>query len=194
MGDPRARPDWDALYEVAAEQAGHFTTRQAAKVGFSTHLLYGHIRAGRIVRVRRAIYRLVRFPANEHEELVVAWLWSERAGVVSHQTALSLHELSDALPARLHLSLPKAWASRRLRVPAGIVLHHADVPDDDRGWFGAVPITNPRRTLNDCAQDGMSPELLRHGAWQAIRRGLVTEAELGEVGIALEPFGGIAAP
>jgi hypothetical protein len=44
--------------------------------------------------VRRGIYRLVHFPAGQHEELVVAWLWSERVGIVSHQTALALHELS----------------------------------------------------------------------------------------------------
>lgn len=55
---------------------------------------YVHI--GRVVRVRRGIYRLVHFPAGEHEELVAAWLWSEPAGVVSHQTALALHGLSDA--------------------------------------------------------------------------------------------------
>ena len=27
------------------------------------------------------------------------WLWSEQAGVFSHQTALALHDLSDILPA-----------------------------------------------------------------------------------------------
>jgi predicted transcriptional regulator of viral defense system len=43
----------------------------------------------------------VHFRASEHEELVTAWLWSERAGVMSHQTALSLHGLSDVLPAQI---------------------------------------------------------------------------------------------
>jgi len=43
------------------------------------------------------------------------------------------------------------------------------------------PITNPRRTLNDCAREAMSPDLLRQAAQQAIRRGLVTKTELGDV-------------
>jgi hypothetical protein len=43
---------------------------------------------------------IVHFPAGEHEELVAAWLWSELAGVVSHQSALALHRLSDGLSAR----------------------------------------------------------------------------------------------
>ncbi len=37
----------------------------------------------------------------------------------------------------------------------------------------------------------MSPDLLRQAAQQAIRRGLVTKAELGDVEEALKPFGGL---
>jgi predicted transcriptional regulator of viral defense system len=185
------KPNWDLLFETANAQNGYFTTRQAAEAGFSSQLLLKHIRAGRVTRTRRGIYRLVHFPAGEHEELVVAWLWSDRAGVVSHQTALSLHGLSDVLPAHVHLALPRAWRSRRLRIPDGVVVHHADVPSNDRSWFGAVPTTNPRRTLNDCAHEDLSPDLLRQAAQQAIRRGLVTRAEIGEVEEALRVFGGI---
>lgn len=188
-----AGPDWDLLFETAAAQSGLFTTQQAVDAGYSHQLLVHHVRSGRVVRVRRGIYRLVHFPASEHEELVVAWLWSERTGVVSHQTALALHGLSDALPAHVHLTLPSAWQRRRFRLPADVVLHHADVPPDDRSWFGAVPTTNPRRTLNDCARAGLSPELLRQAAQQALRRGLVTKPQLGDVEDALIPFGGLAA-
>jgi predicted transcriptional regulator of viral defense system len=123
---------------------------------------------------------------------VTAWLWSELAGVVSHQSALALHGLSDTLPAHVHLTLPAAWRKRRFRVPPDVVLHHADVSSPERAWFGAVPITNPRRSLNDCATSGLSPELLRQAAQQALRRGLVAKAELGAVETALAPFGGLA--
>ncbi len=186
-------PDWDQLFGTAAAQCGYFTTRQAAEAGYSTHLLRKHIHAGRVTRPQRRIYRLVHFPATEHEELVTAWLWSERAGVISHQTALSRHGLSDVLPAVVHVTLPAAWRKRRFRVPPGVVLHYADVAPKDRAWFSAVPITSPRRTLNDCAREGLSPELLRQAARQALRRGLVRKEELGDVEVALEPFGGLAA-
>jgi len=192
-GTTSDKPDWDRLFEVAAGQAGYFTTQQAADAGYSSQLLLKHIRAGRVTRTRRGIYRLVHFPAGEHEELVTAWLWSERAGVVSHQTALALHGLSDALPAHVHLTLPAAWRRRRFRVPPDVELHHADVPPEDRSWFGAVPATNPRRSLNDCAREELSPELLQPAAQQALRRGLVTKAELGDVEAALKPFGGLPA-
>jgi predicted transcriptional regulator of viral defense system len=185
-------PDWDRLFETAASQAGYFTTQQAADAGYSSQLLLKHVRAGRMSRLRRGVYRLVHFPAGEHEDLVPTWLWSGLAGVVSHQSALTLHGLSDALPAHLHLTLPLAWRRRRFRVPSDVVLHHADVPVEERTWFGGVPTTCPRRSLNDCAREGFSPELLQHAAQQALRRGLVTRPEISDVEAALKPFGGLA--
>lgn len=187
------KPDWDRLYETASAQDGHFTTQQAADAGYSTQLLLKHIRAGRVARVRHGVYRLVHFPAAEHEDLAVVWLWSDRKGVFSHQTALALHALSDVLPKRIHLTLPAEWRQRRFRVPEGVVLHHANIPKREQTWLGPVPITSPRRTLVDCAKDQISPELLRQAAQQALRRGLVTKADLPDVEQALQPFGGLAA-
>lgn len=187
------RPSWDRLFEIAAGQAGYFTTKQAAEAGYSTQLLRKHILAGRVARSQRGIYRLVHFPASEHEELVTVWLWSEAAGTISHQTALSLSGLSDVLSTQVHLTLPSAWRRRRFRVPAGVVLHYADIAPEERGWFGATPVTKPLRTLNDCAREGLSPELMRQAALQALRRGLVTRPSLGAVEAALAPFGGLAA-
>ena len=187
-----AKPNWDELFEVAAAQDGYFTTKQAAAVGYSSQLLVKHIRAGRILRVRRGVYRLVHFPAGEHEDLVVAWLWSEQAGVVSQATALALHGLSDVLPAQIHLTLPGAWSVRRFRTPAGLVLHFSDVAADERSWFGAVPTTDTKRTLKDCVVSGLAPDLLRQAAREAQHRGLVSADELGDVIVALEPFGGLS--
>ena len=193
VGDTSETPEWDRLYEIAAAQEGLFTTQQAAQAGYSPQLLVHHIRGGRMLRVRRGIYRLVHFPAGEHEELVTVWLWSEQAGVLSHETALALHGLSDALPAQVHLTLPAAWKKRRFRVPEGVVLHHAHVEPNERAWAGPVPITSVSHTLNDLATSGLSPELLRQAAQQALRRGLTTRAELADVEHALAPFGGLAA-
>jgi hypothetical protein len=180
---PEGRPNWNRLFETAAAQRGLFTTKQAAEAGYSPQLLVHYVHTGKAVRVRRGIYRLVHFPAGDPEELVAAWLWSDLIGVVSHQSALALHGLSDVLPSRLHITLPAAWRRRRFRVPPDVVLHHADVAPEERSWFGPVPATSAGRTLSDCAKGGLSPELLR----QALRRGLVTRSELGDVETALEP-------
>ena len=89
------------------------------------------------------------------------------------------------------MTLPLEWRRRRLRVPKGVIVHHADVPPGERGWYGAVPVTSPARTLNDCAKAGLSPEFLQQGAAQALRRGLVKRSELADVARALRAFGGL---
>ena len=189
--DTPPEPAWQALYDVAASQEGLFTTRQAAAAGYSDPLLAHHQKAGRIARIRRGIYRLVHFPAGEHEELVAAWLWTGSTAVISHHSALSLHGLSDSLPAQIHLSLPMTWRQRRLRVPKGLVLHFADVAAKEGTWIGSVPVTSVRRTLEDCAHSGLTPDLLRQAAKQALTRGVVTKSDLKEVEKALKPYGGI---
>lgn len=191
MSDAATSPSWDHLFEIAAAQEGHFTTKQAAEAGYSLPLLNHHLNSGRVLRVRRGVYRLVHFPACDHEDLTVVWLWAERRGVFSHQTALALHDLSDILPAKIHMTVPAAWRKRRLRVPEGVTLHYADLPDDDRRWFGAVPATTPLRTLLDCARCHVAPELLRAATLDALHRGLVLHSELDPVAQALEPFGGL---
>lgn len=158
MSEAAARsPNWDHLFETAAAQEGLFTTQQAAAAGYSPQLLAHHLGAGRMLRVRRGVYRLAHFPAGDHEDLTAVWLWSEQEGVFSHQTALALHDLSDVLPAQLHLTVPEAWRKRRLRVPEGVVLHYGDVAESERRWFGPVPATSPLRALQDCALEHLPP-------------------------------------
>jgi predicted transcriptional regulator of viral defense system len=89
-------PDWDELFSIAQAYSGYFTTAQAAKAGYSLPLLHKYLVNGRVLRVRRGIYRLVHFPASEHEDLVVLSLWADQAGVFSHETALALQPLRRA--------------------------------------------------------------------------------------------------
>jgi predicted transcriptional regulator of viral defense system len=179
-------PNWDALFGVAQAQSGYFTTGQAAEAGYSPQLLRKYLGSGKVARMRRRIYRLVYFPASEHEDLAVLWLWAEQAGVFSHETALALHDLSDVLPSKIHMTIPSSWRRRRLRVPPGLVLHYADISAGDRAGFSAVPITSPRRTLRDCVEANVSPELVRQAVFQARRRGLISEKDGAELNASLD--------
>ena len=171
-------PSWDRLFEIAVGQDGHVTTKQAAEAGYSSQLLLKYLHNGRLARVRRGVYRLVHFPATEHEDLATVWLWSDRVGVFSHETALFLHNLSDVLPRRINLTLPAAWAKRRLRVPKGVVLHHRDVPKNDRVELGVLPVTNVLRTLMDCVDAHVSPELVDAAVKQARSRNLISKDDV----------------
>ncbi|REG31113.1 putative transcriptional regulator of viral defense system [Archangium gephyra] len=171
-------PDWGQLYEIAAGQGGYVTTQQAQEAGYSLPLLTHHVKQGRLQRARRGVYRLTHYPAGEHEELIVLWLWSEQAGVFSHETALSLHQLSDALPAVHHLTLPAAWSRRRLRTPPGVRLYFADVKGRDLTWAGGVPVTSPLRTHMDCMTNHVLPEFIYAARIQILQRGLANAKEL----------------
>ncbi len=184
----RSGPRWSQLYEIAVAQEGHFTTVQAAEAGYYPQLLTKYLNNGRIVRVRRGVYRLVHFPPGDHEDLVVIWLWSERTGVFSHETALALHQLSDALPAKAHLTLPSAWKSRRLQVPSGVVLHFSDLVDVDRAWAGAVQVTTAARTVIDCSTAAVSPMIVKQAIDEGLDRGLFTAAMIEPASMVLRSF------
>lgn len=170
-------PAWQRLYATAEPQAGLFTLTQAEACGYSSQHLQKHLRAGRILRVQRGIYRLTQFPAGEHEELVAFWLWSGRVGVFSHETSLFLHDLSDVLPARIHLTVPTAWRTRRLRIPDGLVLHHDDLDGSARTWVEVVPITTAKQAIAECIVAHVSPELIEQAVRQARQRGLISSED-----------------
>jgi len=183
------RPDWEALLDLAVSQAGYFTTAQAAEVGVSPELLIHHLKRGRIERARRGIYRVRHLPAQEDEQLVELWLWSGQEGVFSHETALALYDLSDALPSQVEMTVPAAWGRRRLRVPEVLRLHYADVSERERGWVGHVPVTTPLRTLRDCVAAAVAPDLVRQAVEEGIARGRFGEEEVAEVVAWLDDFG-----
>jgi predicted transcriptional regulator of viral defense system len=170
-------PAWQRLYATAESQAGLFTLTQAEACGYSSQHLQKHLRAGRILRVQRGTYRLIQFPAGDHEELVAFWLWSGRVGVFSHETSLLLHDLSDVLPARVHLTVPMAWRARRLRIPEGLVLHYDDLADSARTWVEVVPVTTARQAIAECIVAHVSPELIEQAIRQARQRGLISSED-----------------
>ena len=172
-----SQPDFSSLYAFAEAQDGQFTTAQAADAGYSPQLLTKYLKSGRVVRTTRGVYRLVHFPAGEHEDLVTIWLWSQQQGVFSHETALMLHTLSDALPSTIHLTLPHVWRHRRLRTPhPRLVLHYADI--EQRAWSGSIPITTAARTVNDCAKAATAPDLVEQACREGLRRGMFQAEEV----------------
>lgn len=179
MNAEQTYPSWDTLFEIASMQEGLFTLAQADDAGFSRPLIQHHLKAGRIHRLHRGIYRLARYPHGEHEQLVALWLWSAHEGVFSHRTALALHNLCDVLPQQIDMILPMSWASRRLRVPAELCLHYANVTD--AWWVGPIPVSSPSQTLLDCLDKHHSPELLIQALDEGQRRGVLEQHAINTV-------------
>jgi predicted transcriptional regulator of viral defense system len=116
-------------------------------------------------------------------DLILWWLWSRNRkekpqGVYSHQTALSLHELTDVMPSRVHMTVPKTFR-RSVAVPKGVTLHMADVPPSDVEPIHGVPVTKALRTLIDVVAGGEVPMPdLQLAFAEASRSGKITRAEI----------------
>jgi predicted transcriptional regulator of viral defense system len=57
-----------------------------------------------------------------------------------------------------------------------VATHFGEMDSADRGWVGPVPVTGVARTLVDCAQAGVAPEMVRDAMEQAIERGMITDS------------------
>jgi predicted transcriptional regulator of viral defense system len=168
------------LYRVAESQAGYFTAEQAVNAGMDHSMLSYHSRSGgRYQRVRRGLYRFRDFPSAPHEHVMAAWLPLRDAGaVVSHETALELHDLSDAIADAVHLSLSRAERGQRRR--QGVRLHTLSDPPgkaEVRNLAG-LPVTSPERTIVDVLETGAQPEQVEMAIDQAVARGLTTPRRL----------------
>jgi predicted transcriptional regulator of viral defense system len=60
------------------------------------------------------LVRLADFPTAEGPDLMLRYPWSKNRekipeGTYSHITALSLHELLDLMPSKLHMTVPESF-------------------------------------------------------------------------------------
>lgn len=172
-----------ALYAIVEEQQGYFTARQATDVGYQPGSQAHHVKAGNWMRAARGVYRLARFPQSDEEQLVVLSLWSRNRagvpeGVYSHQTALSIHELSDVNPTKLHMTVPPAFR-RSAKVPIILVLHHAALDDKDVEQRQGFRVTRPLRTIVDlAASELVSRDMIAQALDEGRNRGLITAREI----------------
>jgi len=176
----------DALFKMAEGQQGYFTAKHAAEVGYQLGSQAHHVKSGNWVRVERGIYRLARFPQSAEEQLVIYALWSrnragEPEGVYSHQTALSIHELSDVNPAKLHMTVPAAFR-RRAKPPKILVLHRASLDEKDIEQRQGFAVTRPLRAIVDVASaESASRDIIEQALTQGRQRGLITVRQMSEL-------------
>ncbi len=173
----------EKLFNIADQQAGYFTAKQALEAGYGYPLQHYHRKRGHWISAGHGLFRLRRYPEGENEQLARLCLWSrdregEPQAVASHETALAVWGLSDVMPEKVHLSVPRDF---RKRPPRGVVLEKAALAEGDVEEWGVCGITTPLRTLLDVASDQqVSPEHLESAAREALERGLVRRKRLRE--------------
>jgi len=176
---PKKNDPFAVLMNVAQNQQGYFTTKQAIEAGYADNTHPYHVRAGNWERVCRGIYRMTHLPPPEDGEMMAWLLWSrgrdeKPVGVMSHQTALSLFELGDFNPAKIHMIVPPTFR-RNSSPPKAVVLHRARLAPGEFTHLRGLTVCRPLRALCDLAN--ANPDSvgdLWPVAVEARRRGLIT--------------------
>lgn len=153
---------------------------QAKECGYSYQAQYYHTSSGDWIRVANGIYRLRDFPSQPREELIILTLRSRnRAGqpqaVVSHETALAIHDISDVNPAKIHLTVPPGF---RKSMPPSVILHHGILAAGDWEEHSGYRVTTPLKTLVDIASSAVSWPFLDSAVHDALHAGLVRKKQL----------------
>ncbi len=168
-------PTLTRLSELAQDQWGLVTRRQAENAGVSRATLQRLADNKVLERVSRGVYRLAGAPEPDHVELRAAWLqlapdipaWKRTAdeGVVSHRSAAALYGLGH-LPADRHeFTVTRRRQSRR----PDVRLHHRRLSEAEWISLRGLPVTRPSRIAADLLADREDPEAVAYVIVDAIR-------------------------
>lgn len=174
MAPQRDRSDLRGLEALALEQGGYFDRSDALAHGVGDRLLHYHVKTGRFERVFPGVYRLHVAPIAPNDDLLLAWVWSNYRGVISHESALALYGLSDVMPCQVQLTVPPEFR----RSPGPYRLYRSRLGDTERTVYEGLPVTTPARTIVDAAADGTDPTQVRNAVRQALDRALVSAEQL----------------
>lgn len=173
------KPDLAGLFQIAVGQQGYFTAAQARECGISKDLVKYHVGTGRFQRAHRGVYRFRDYPPSPREHVAAAWLAvGKDKAVVSHESALDLHELSDVIPNTIDVTVPRE--GRYISPPRSVTLHTTVMPPG-RGEvtvIDGVRVTSVARTIADAAEGGTGPEQIELAVVEALARGVVTAGSM----------------
>lgn len=174
--------NYRALYELAEDDYGFVTVEGARQAGIRPQRLAEMARRGALRREGLGLYRLDPFPPHELDSYRKATLWPYGIeGVLSHDTALELYELSDVNPAKIHLTVPKGYRVRRREIPSAYRLHHEDLDEREITRHDGLPIVTPAKAIRQCHESNLRRDLLRQALEDAKRGGLITRGQYGEL-------------
>jgi predicted transcriptional regulator of viral defense system len=118
--------------------------------------------------------------------MMVWLLWSrgrdeKPVAALSHETALSLFDLGDFNPVKIHMTVPPTFR-RNSHLPKGVVLHWAGFAPEEITQLRGLTVCRPLRALCDVASSNPNGiDDLIPAAKEARRRGLITEREISAI-------------
>lgn len=136
--------------ELAIEQHGVITTRQALELGLSRGAISRLVRSGAWVTMLPGTHRLCEAPLTWEQSLAASCLWGGGGSAASHRAAVRLHGLG------FDQATPELYIPAKRRPPTGVMVHHTDLLSaKDITRVNNIPVTTVSRTLIDLG--GVAP-------------------------------------
>jgi len=177
----------EAVAGIAAGQWGMFTTAQAAGLGVSRAEVARLVSRGVARRLRHGVHIMEGAPSGALEIVRAEWLATDAARtagerrrdadpvVVSYETAAQVYEIGDLPSGGVHLTSPRRLRTRQ----QWVTIHQQALSAREYQWIEGLPVTTPRRTLEDIARSGRwEADHLRTLASDALNQGLIPASEL----------------
>ena len=170
------------LLEIAGKQGGYFTSGQALKAGYSYRLQNYHKEQKHWAEIERGLFRIANFIPSQFDDLIRWSLWSrDKKGnpqaVISHESALVVHELGDVMPAKVHLTVPTKF---RKEIPDGVIYHKGNVKPEEVEVRDDFSVTTPIKTITDVAKD-IELEQLEQIIRDGLDKGLIRPVQLQKI-------------
>lgn len=171
---------WQQAVEVATDQHGFITFEDLRTLGADPALLRQWHQRGRIERKGHGIYRFPQIPPTPEDPLMLATLWPSGRGVLSHETALEVHELCDVNPEKIHITLPPGYRPRR-KGGEKYVVRRARLSDEEITWHEGIRVVTPATAIRQAIETHLPKYLLRQAIETAKRKGSVPKSTLVEL-------------
>jgi hypothetical protein len=177
----------ELVAELAEGQWGMFTTAQAEARGVPRTDVARLVRRELARRLRHGVHMMPGVPSGPFEDVRAEWLATEPARtagerrediepvIVSDESAALIHGMGDLPPGGVHLTSVRRLQSRQ----QWVTIHRRQITDREYEWVDGLPVTTPRRTLEDLADSGRwDQSQLRALANDAIAQGLIPASDL----------------
>jgi len=164
-----------ALLAQAQQQYGYLTPDDARAQGIDPTQLRLMAARHTLEHVGHGLYRMPMVPVTQLDAYMEAVLWTGRRGVLSHETALDLHELCDVSPSAIHLTVPRGFRTRKA-TPEIYRLHRCDLDSAEVGWHEGIPIVTPERAILGGIEQALGWQLIDQAIETARARGSITKA------------------
>ncbi len=161
---------WEQAFDIAVDQYGFITFEDLRGMGADPVRLRRWNQAGKVARVGHGIYRFPQIPATALDPYMLATLWPSGRGVLSHDTALELHELCDVNPEKIHITIPSGYRPRRDGGEHYIV-RRAKLAEETKTYHEGIPIVTPALAVAQGLEAGVPAHLMRQALDRGERRG-----------------------